>query len=167
MSPFNSLPQEDARVEKQDGTVVGPYKAIFTGEQIIVPDEKADIDEGDTILRGLPNGKDERFTVTDSTFYQKIHSIDAHYQIKYSKGGISKCSEPTTNSITINNAQAVQIGDHNTQNIVNALQELSNKIESADCSPEEKAEARSLLNELLTHPLVVAIIGATTGSVIG
>ena len=60
MNPFSSFPKEDARVEKNDGSVVGPYKATFAGNTIVVWDAQADIEEGDVILRNLPSGKDEK-----------------------------------------------------------------------------------------------------------
>lgn len=167
MSPFNSLPQEDAMVEKIDGSVLGPYKAIFAGKTIIIPDEKADVEEGDTILRPLPNGKDERSIATEVTFFQKISSLGSHFQIKFKKGGSSKSQQPSSNNITIHGAQSVQIGDHNTQNIVNSIQSLVQQIESADALPAEKEEAKSLLGKLLSHPLITSILGAGVGAILG
>jgi len=166
MSPFSSFPQEDARVEKQDGSILGPYKAIFAGSTIMIVDQTADVEECDVILRELPNGKDERSIVTESKFFQKIQSIDAHYQIKFTKAGTSKMQKSSPN-ITINSAQSVQIGDHNTQNIVNAFQALQDQIESSDSTPEQKEEAKSLLSKLVSHPLVVSILGAAAGGFIG
>lgn len=104
MSPFNSLPKEDARIEKVDGTIVGPYQMIFAGDTILITDEKADIGEGDIILRALPSGKDERSFVTNATFFKKIHSLPAHYQIKFSKGKIQKTTTNQQGGITIQNA---------------------------------------------------------------
>lgn len=109
-------PQEEARIEKADGTVVGPYPARFAGSTIFITDEKADIEEGDTILRELPNGKDERSLVTEATFFRRgVAGIGAHYQVKFKKGGQAPMRQPTQN-INITGASSVQIGDHNTQN---------------------------------------------------
>lgn len=38
MGPFRSLPKEDARVEKHDGSVVGPYNVTFTDSTIFIWD---------------------------------------------------------------------------------------------------------------------------------
>jgi len=46
MGIFGAFSNEDARVEKNDGSVVGPYKAIFAGTAIIIPEAHADIEEG-------------------------------------------------------------------------------------------------------------------------
>lgn len=167
MSPFSSLPKEDARVEKKDGSVVGPYKAIFAGNTIVIWDAQADLEEGDVILRNLPSGKDECSLVTEATFYQALDSIPSHYQVKYKKWSASQMQQKPSHNITIHGAQSVQIGDYNTQNIINSIQALKNQIESSSVSAEEKAEAKSLLSKFLNHPLVISILGAAAGAVIG
>lgn len=160
------VPQEDARIEKADGNIVGPYKASFAGSTIFITDEKADLEEGDTILRELPNGKDERSVVTEATLYRKgIGGMGAHYQVKFRKGGQAPSQTPTQN-INISGNSSVQIGNHNTQNIINAFDSLVKEIESTDASNDEKQEAKSRLKEFLEHPLVVAVLGTAAGSIV-
>jgi hypothetical protein len=166
MPLFDSFPKENARIEKQDGTVVGPYKSTYAGNTIVIWDDKADIEEGDTVLRELPNGKDERSLITEAKFFQRMSSIQAHYQIKFSKGGTSKMQPPSQN-ITIHGAQSIQIGNNNTQNIINSIQALKNQIELSDSTPEQKAEAKSLLSQFINHPLVTSLLGAAAGALLG
>lgn len=164
MSLFGN--KEDARVEKQSGDVVGPYKALFAGNTIIIDDPRADIEEGDTILRLLPNGKDERSYVTEATFYNMgVGGIGPHFQIKYKKGGAPVEHKPVQN-FHINNAQSIQIGDFNTQNVVNSFESLVKKIESSTATQNEKEEAKSLLSKFLSHPLVVSLLGAAAGAIV-
>lgn len=159
-------PKEEARVEKRDGQVVGPYKAIFAGGTIILADPMADVEIGDTVLRRLPNGKDERSVVTEATFFNHdVGSMGAYYQVKFRKGGESPARRPSQN-INISGAQSVQIGNYNTQNIANSFEALVKMIDSSSASPDEKAEAKSLLSQLLQHPLVISIVGAVAGAVI-
>lgn len=167
MNPFSSFPKEDARVEKSDGSVVGPYNATFAGSTIVIWDVKADIEEGDVVLRTLPSGKDERSQVTQANFFQKVHSIPSHYQIKFKKWSGSQMQQKPSHNITIHGAQSVQIGDYNTQNIINSILALKNQIDSSIASAEEKDEAKSLLANFLGHPLVTSILGAAAGAVIG
>ena len=158
---------EDARIEKRGGQVIGPYKALFAGGTIIIADSMADVEEGDTILRRLPNGKDERSVVTEATFFNEgVGSLGAHYQVKFRKGGESQGQKPSQH-ISITGAQSVQIGDHNTQNIVNSFDARVKKIEASAASSAEKEEAKSRLRRFLEHPLVIAVIGAVAGSVVG
>lgn len=158
--------KEDARIEKPGGSIIGPFKALFAGQIIIIDDPKADVEEGDTILRLLPNGKDDRSIVTEATFYNRgVDGIKAHYQIKYRKGVAQSMHKPSHN-ISITGAQSVQIGDYNTQNILSSFHALTQKIEASTATVAEKEEAKSRLKKLLEHPLVVAIVGAAAGSVL-
>lgn len=63
-------------------------------------------------------------------------------------------------TINIHSAQAIQIGDHNTQQVTIAIQSLVQQIESAEASPKEKSEALELLQRFLAHPLVASVVGA-------
>lgn len=159
--PFNSFPTEAARVEKADGTIVGPYNAIFAGDTIMISDAEADIQEGDVVLRELPNGRDERSHIIEATFFRKMSTLPAHYQLKFRKGGTSEPKKPG-NTFHIHGGQ-VQIGDYNTQNIINALQDLKGKIDSADAPPEQKQQAKALLGSLLSHPLITSVLGGFAG----
>lgn len=158
------LKNEDAMIEKANGDVIGPYKASFAGDTIIINNSLADVEEGDTVLRRLPNGKDERSVVTKATFYNTgIGSFGPHYQIKFKKGG-SMEHKPVQN-INISGVQSLQIGDYNSQSIINSFEALSQKIESSSASKEEKEEAKSLLSKFLSHPLVVSVLGAAAGAI--
>jgi len=167
MGIFGKFPNEDAKIEKDNGSILGPYKTIFAGDTIIITDSTADIEEGDVILRKLPNGKDERSITTNVKFFQKMHSIPAHYQVKFQKESSKKMDKKSPQNITIHGAQSVQIGDFNTQNVINSIQSLKNQIESSTGSPEEKEEAKSLLNKFISHPLVASILGAAVGTIMG
>ena len=68
--------------------------------------------------------------------------------------------ENKVQNINFHGSSNVQIGDHNTQNIINVFNDLIQKIESSSASEEEKNTAKSLLGEFLKHPLVTSIVGA-------
>jgi len=166
LSAFSFIPKEDARVEKNNGDVLGPYSATFTSEAIIVWDETADVEEGDVILRTLPSGRDERSNIEDAQFYQKVSSIPAHYKIKFTKGAKKVMNEKQPANITIGSAGSVQIGDNNSQSIVNNFNTLIEKINESQATEEEKVEAKNLLSKLISHPLIVSILGAAAGALI-
>lgn len=161
------LQTEHVRVLKADGREVGPYPAAFAGDTIFIEDERADVEEGDTVLRRLPNGKDERSVVTEATFYPKrAGSFGPRYHLKFKKGSDLPMQRPGHN-ITISGAQSVQIGDYNTQNITNSLEALVKMIDSSSAPASEKSEAKSRLARFLEHPLVVASVGAGVGAAVG
>lgn len=160
--------KEDFNVQKQDGSTKGPYQASFTGTVIIVSDIKADIQKGDVIIRKLPNGNDDLYYITEVICYpQPFGSIPPHYQVKFTKTPPSPQPERSIQNISFHGSQSVQIGDHNVQHITNTFNELIQKINSSSASESEKQEAKSLLNQFLTHPLVVSILGSAVGAGIG
>ena len=61
----------------------------------------------------------------------------------------------------------VQIGDGNTQNIVNAFEELISKVDSSDATPSEKEEAKGLLKTLFSNPTFSSILGGATAGLLG
>lgn len=58
------------------------------------------------------------------------------------------------------------IDDHNVQHIANSLQGLIEKIESSNTTPSEKAEAKSLLQKVLSNPVVAAVLGGSASGLI-
>lgn len=64
------------------------WEGIFASVQpalIVIDDAKLPIEEGDTILRCLPNGLEEEYEIVDRGFHSGIHSIPDHYQAKVRK----------------------------------------------------------------------------------
>ena len=86
------------------------------------------------------------------------------------KHGKNRSYELARSSYTIGAihvAGSAQVGDGNTQNIYNVFQEVIDKIDRADATPEEKAEAKSLLTKFLEHPLTSSVVGGVAGSLTG
>ena len=166
LSILNKL-KESVLVQKKDGSLKGPYEASFTENIIIVSDLKADITQGDKIIRKLPNENDEYYYVTKIYCPKNLGGIPPHYQVKFTQAPPSQPMERNIQNINFHGLQNVQIGDHNIQNITNTFNELIQKIDSSTASEIEKQEAKSLLNQFLSHPLVVSIIGSTLGAAIG
>ena len=72
--------------------------------------------------------------------------------------------------LTINSVSAssgVQIGDHNTQSFVTAMELLIQKIDAVEGSDEEKKQAKSALLRALEHPLISSILGSAVTSLFG
>lgn len=164
---FSALMNEKVTVQKPSGHTNGPYKATVSSDSITIWDDDVDVDEGDAILRELPNGKQERFTVTKVHFSKTIArgAIPSHYQLKVRKGE-APTPPMTGHTFNIGHAQGFQIGDHNTQAFVNAFEVLLKQIETSNGSPEQKAEAKGRIRALLEHPLVSAVIGGAARAIL-
>lgn len=81
---------------------------------------------------------------------------------------LSPTAAPTSQTFNINNAHNVAAGNNNTvqQTFNQSVQVLIDQIEQSNGSPEEKAEAKSLLRQFLEHPLVAALASAALGAVL-
>jgi hypothetical protein len=63
-------------------------------------------------------------------------------------------------SVAIHNSQNIAVGNNNTQHWQGHFDALVKAIDASNFSAAEKHEAKSRLNEFLSHPLVAAIVGA-------
>lgn len=154
---------ENATILKKNGQRVGPYKAKFAGKTVIIADKMADIDDGDTVIRTLPNGKEEMKEIYTSIFYDKSATgLGPHFQLSV---GPQKQAEPHSQTINVN-GNNVQIGNNNNQNISTTINALNDIIEKSSGSETEKAEAKGLLRKFATHPLVCAIAGGAISSLL-
>jgi hypothetical protein len=168
MNPFFAIDREEVRIEKANGMVLDTCMARFSKDIIYIDDVKIDIQEGDVIVRKLPNGKGERSRAAKVTFLQTRDVFwPAHYQVEFINEDTYKMQQKTSPNVIIHNAGAVQIGDHNTQNIINAIQDLQNKIDASAATPEEKAEAKGWLAKALSHPVITSILGGLSGGLVG
>ncbi|MFC6123227.1 hypothetical protein ACFPZP_19450 [Citrobacter bitternis] len=149
--------KEEAFILKKDGNRVGPYKSKFAGDTVIVNDKMADIDDGDTVIRVLPNGKEEHKEIYKANFHDTgIGGFGPHFQLKVGP----KKMMPALSSQQINiHGGNVQIGDHNRLEITNSIETLNNLINSSQGTPQQKEEAKGLLRKLAEHPLLTAIAG--------
>lgn len=129
-------------------------------------DASVDVDDGDTVERELPNSKIETYKVLEAEFTKGLHSIPDSWQLHVRKEGSLRPKGDRTTNIRIENAQAIQIGDHNQQNVSSVLQSLVTAIDDSAAKPEVKQEAKSRLAEFLKHPAVTATLGAGAAALV-
>lgn len=164
--PFHQLMNDTVMIRKQDGSSNGPYKCSVQGTDIYIMDASVDGDDGDSVERELPNGKTETFAVLEAEFTKGLHSIPDSWHLHVRKDGSLRPKGDRTTNIHIENAQAIQIGDYNLQQVSSVLQSLVTAIDDSDATTEQKQEAKSRLAEFLRHPAVTATIGASVGALI-
>ncbi|MDH0337597.1 RIP homotypic interaction motif-containing protein [Metapseudomonas otitidis] len=159
---FSHLTKDEVYIESASGTRQGPFLTAFTNTQILIFDTTLDVVEGDKVIRPLPNGREDSFTVTEVSYSSGLTSIPAHYALKLAKDSALRPATPksTTNNINIHGSQGIQIGDNNVQNLQMALGELIQKIDQSSASREEREEAKNRLTAFLAHPLVASVVGA-------
>lgn len=105
------------------------------------------------------------YGLTTQHHYIYKHEINA-FGIDVVEGAVTPAIkvefvQHNNNTVTITGSTGVNniIGSNNTL----TLPELVKAVESADATPQEKEEAKTLLREFLEHPLVSAIAGGAAG----
>lgn len=68
-------------------------------------------------------------------------------------------------NVSITSSSNVQVGSGNVQGVTIHVQKLIEVIDSAQASPEQKAEAKTALRAFLEHPAVTAILGGLASTV--
>jgi hypothetical protein len=168
MNPFANLCNEEIHIRHKDGRQSGPLKVVFGKGTFTIFDGSLDVSEGDCVDRPLPNGKAERYDVVRVEYTHKFHSIPAHIDLTVRKqGALVNFDKAKTVNISISHSQGFQVGDYNTQNIVDSFKQVIERLAGGPGTPEEKAEAKSRLKAFLEHPLTSAIVGGATGALVG
>ena len=171
MNPFASLQNDTVYVENKAGTRSAPYKTAIgskNGLSATIFEATLDVEEGWKLIRPLPNGKEELFIILEANYSPGLHSIPSHWTLKLRKeNSLINKPEPTqATTINITNSQGIQIGDHNVQHIASSLIGLVEKIESANVTAPEKDEAKGLLLQLMSNPLVKTVLGSAISGVL-
>jgi hypothetical protein len=164
MNPFEELLTDTVYILTTDTTRSGPYKtSIGTkgGLSATIFDKNLDVQEGVKLLRPLPNGREELYTVVETNFNPGLREIPAHWNLKLEKDSslVGRSTAHKSTTIKIKNSQGIQIGDHNVQHIKNGLAGLIEEINASSEATAEKNKAKSAVRELLTNPIIAAILG--------
>lgn len=128
--PFSELLTDTVFVEKSDGTRQGPFKAAVSATSASIFDLTLDVDEGEQLVRPLPNGKNETYLVTLVEYSEGLHGIPASYTLALQKTTAIRNAPTGQTTVHINNSSGIQVGNHNVLNIQNALNELVQRIDS-------------------------------------
>ena len=65
------------------------------------------------------------------------------------------------------NGENLQIGDNNQIAVTQHITEIQRAIEKSNGTPEQKEEAKGVLQRLSEHPLLVSIAGGVIGKALG
>ncbi|MBE9397102.1 hypothetical protein IOQ59_07485 [Pontibacterium sp. N1Y112] len=166
--PFKEMMTDDVFFEDSGGNRSGPYKTKFGTDTLRIFNDQARIEEGDIAIQTLPNNSEVRFVVQDVQFSSGVEAIPACYTVHIVKESKQNKEKAVSGNTTYNiNAANVQVGDGNTQNIVDAFQELAAKIEHSGATPQEKEEAKGLIKGLLSNATIAAILGGAVSGLLG
>ena len=124
--------------------------------------EVLEVSAGDTVFRDLPGGRTEVFDVLSEEVTNAIGSIPIQHTLIVRKQG-DRRDDNRSQTSNIHQANAVQIGDHNRQEVSDALGSLVREIDEVAGDPAVKREAKSRFAAFLHHPLVATVLGKAAG----
>lgn len=150
---MKNLMNEVIVLRKQDGTEIREIQANVQRGKIFIADGTVPLEEGDTLIRQLPNGMTESYIVEDRGYYATIGGIQAHYQTKVRREGTTPGGRsPTVWNVSGANARVNINSQDNSTNIItitpqNVIAELRKAIE-AKVTGEQKEKLLAKLEEM-------------------
>lgn len=115
---FEQFMNDIVDLQKEGKIVESNIKASVQKEKIFINRSDINIEEGDYLIRHLPNGAIEHYLVLDRGFYSGFNNImPAHYQCKVKKE--NNIDAKTSNSSTINNYGKINM--YSVDNSINTI----------------------------------------------
>jgi hypothetical protein len=157
LDPFESLMIDKVTLLKQNGEKFEDIKADVQTKKIFINDSSLPIEEGDYLVRVLPNGLEENYLVIDRGFYSDFHGIKAHYQVSVQKESTRKLNiTKSTNNYHFNGASE-RINVNSIDNSVNIKnfnydKELFNNMKRAVQGKVEIVETINKMEENVGKP---------------
>ncbi len=146
---FNGFHDETEKVEvrQQNGTQYVAVDAVVSSSIIDIEDTTIPLEEGDQIIRTLPNGRSEVYTVLDVGYQDEFAGLKAHYQAKVQKQTTVPKSQLSNVTYNINghnarlnmNSNDYSINTINQVNETNVFEELR-RITKEHITDEDKKE---------------------------
>jgi hypothetical protein len=158
-NPFQDILTDKVSILKADGTEMGPYECAFDGSSCSIFDESLDVDEGDNVLRTLPNSKVEMHKILLVEYIAKFHDIPPSYTLTLEKPSSLMLKRNGRTIVNISQSHGIQVGDHNSLAISSGIESLIAEIEKSKSDTQSKKSAKDALANLLRHPIVVAGVG--------
>jgi hypothetical protein len=141
---FEHMTNDRVSLVKKSGKEYEDIKALVESKTILIEDETLPIEEGDTILRKLPNGLIEKYLVLDRGFIGGIggSSALAHYEVKVRKESSSEKS--VTGNIFNLHGPNSRINIHSKDSSINT----ANTVESSVFNDLRQVIQNGIANEL-------------------
>ncbi len=124
---FAHITKDRVSLIKPNGEEIDDIRALVNSKTILIEDENLPIEEGDTILRKLPNGLFEKYQVLDRGFISGMGGISSHYQVKVRKEG--SLTEGQKSSYVINlQGNNARVNIHSQDSSTNIISETSETV---------------------------------------
>lgn len=152
---FRNLENDVVKLVKINGDVIDDIPAHVQPKMIFISDANLPIEEGDKLVRVLPNGLIESYEVLDRGYHGAIRGIAAHYQVKVRKETSieSKKTESIINIYNMGDNSRINNSseDNSTNIVINTDNKIFGQIRDAFDKlddDEEKEKMKKLVDEI-------------------
>ena len=90
--PFEKLRRDEVTLVKKTGENIKEIKAKVEKSRITFAASERVVDDGDTLIRHLPDGRTEEYLILDSGYVAEFHGIPAKYECRVEKKTALKSS---------------------------------------------------------------------------
>ncbi|WHY71256.1 hypothetical protein [Fictibacillus enclensis] len=151
---IKSLMKDLIIVEKKNGTMYSDIRAGINLDYVLIADCSLPIEEGDRIIRVLPNGLEENYIVLDRGYTEKAFGTPAHYRVKVSRSSVLETKQWTVIHNHNHGGDFANFSINSTDNSTNTNVIIKNDLEVFDHLKQsiqslviEEAEKSRLLKE--------------------
>ena len=125
MNMFNQFMTDKVTLVKNTGIRYENIRSNVQTKLIFIDDATIPIEEGDKLIRILPNTLEEVYVVIDRGFYSGMRGIKAHYQVKVRKENISIDEYSNSRHTNVNNIYGNVNNSQIQQNVKNSSQKIT------------------------------------------
>ncbi len=164
-------------LQKQNGEKFENIQANVQSNMIFIDDAQLPIEEGDKLLRTLPNGLTESYIVVDRGFNEAFIDFPAHYQVKVRKSSTINTQQKNivrNYNVTANapiygmqiggngNQQSVNVNGQNINDIVDNLRKLIAASTISVLEKDDAIEALERISKLSNEELTPGVMERVT-----
>jgi hypothetical protein len=122
---FNQLMTDKVTLVKNNGNRYENIRSNVQTKLIFIDDATIPIEEGDKLIRILPNTLEEVYIVVDRGFFSAMGGMKAHYQVKVRKENITIDEYSNSRHTNVNNIYGNVNNSQIQQNVKNSSQKMS------------------------------------------
>ncbi|MCG7377403.1 hypothetical protein MH215_10385 [Paenibacillus sp. ACRSA] len=139
---------ENVTIVKLNGKKFENVEVVIGPDEVVIEDGSLPVEEGDKILRLLPNGLTETYIVLDRGFYDRFLDIPAHYQAKVRKESTIDLQRSSAMHFNIGTVYGSNIGTQGNAHIENVFnfEKVNQLIE--EHGGEDKEVLRDMIEEI-------------------
>jgi len=152
MNPFEDFLTSEITIIKKNREVLGPLKADVQNREIHIFDVQLQVEAGDQVLRVLPNGVKETYTIENAEYEEGFHAIPASYRLHVRKDN-DATRDRTLSATNIFNVKGdfSRVNFQSNDSSLNIQQSSETVFDAVRRTLHEEIREEAVLKDLLTR----------------